>query len=136
MEVIDNRKESVFDKIKAHPVVRKIKKIKNVQLIAAVFIIAIALIIYSGVSAGKNQPAEQVSDTAMDSEEIRLGAMLGGIEGAGKVETMITRRDNTIVGVLIIAEGANDIGVMLKLLDAATTALGVDQSIVDVYAMK
>ena len=72
----------------------------------------------------------------MDDEERRLAAILGGIEGAGRVETMITRRDDEVVGVLVIAEGADDIKVMLKLLEATTTAMGVDKSIVDVYTMK
>lgn len=137
MDVVDNRREGFADKIKANPTVKKLKKIKNLQLIAAVFIIAVALLIYSGVaSKSKSTDVEQVSQSVMDEEEQRLSKILGGIEGAGTVETMITRKDGEIVGILVIAEGAEDISVMLKLLSATTTVMGVDKSIVDVYAMK
>ena len=59
------------------------------------------------------------------------------MEGVGRVETMITRGENDeIVGVIVIAEGAEDIGVRLRLLSAVTTAMGVDKQIVNVYTMK
>jgi hypothetical protein len=38
--------------------------------------------------------------------------------------------------VLVIAEGAEDISVMLKLLNATSTVMGVDRSVVEVYEME
>lgn len=140
MEVLDERKEGTLDKIKNSGVMKKLKGIKNIQVIVAIFIIAVALLIYSSVATrnaaekGANSYGQSAS---MDDEERKLASILGGIEGAGRVETMITRDENdVVVGVLVIAEGADDIAVMLKLLAAATTAMGVDKSIVDVYTMK
>lgn len=72
----------------------------------------------------------------MDEDESRLASILEGLEGVGRVETMITREDDTIVGILVIAEGAEDIAVRLRLLSAVTTAMGVDKQIVNVYTMK
>lgn len=139
MEVHDERKPDVFEKIKGSALLKKIKGIKNIRLIAAIFIIAVALLIYSSVAT--NNAVRDASGTesayGMDQEESRLASVLEGLEGVGKVQTMITRGgDDEIVGVIVIAEGAEDIGVRLRLLSAVTTAMGVDKQIVNVYTMK
>ena len=139
MEVQDERKPDVFEKIKSSPLLKKIKGIKNIRLIAAIFIIAVALLIYSSVAT--NNAVRDASGTesayGMDQEESRLASVLEGLEGVGRVQTMITRGgDDEIVGVIVIAEGAEDIGVRLRLLSAVTTAMGVDKQIVNVYTMK
>lgn len=139
MEVLDERKKDEGGKITAGGLIKKLKGIKNIQVVVAIFIIAVALLIYSTVATGK--AAEKTTgatetSSSMDDEEERLASILGGIEGAGRVETMITRRDDEVVGVLVIAEGADDISVMLRLLEATTTAMGVDKKIVSVYTMK
>ena len=132
MEVVDNRRTSVFDKIKDNPFVKKVFRSKKLRLVISAIIIALALIIYSGVSEKKT---EEVS-TVMDEEETRLSKVLSSIEGAGQVEVMIVREDGVVTGVLVVAEGAKDIGVMLKLLDATSTVMGVDKSVVEVYQME
>lgn len=139
MEVHDERKPDVFEKIKGSALLKKIKGIKNIRLIAAIFIIAVALLIYSSVAT--NNAVRDASGTesayGMDQEESRLASVLEGLEGVGRVQTMITRGENDeIVGVIVIAEGAEDIGVRLRLLSAVTTAMGVDKQIVNVYTMK
>ena len=139
MEVHDERKPDVFEKIKGSALLKKIKGIKNIRLIAAIFIIAVALLIYSSVAT--NNAVRDASGTesayGMDQEESRLASVLEGLEGVGRVQTMITRgEDDEIVGVIVIAEGAEDIGVRLRLLSAVTTAMGVDKQIVNVYTMK
>ncbi len=139
MEVHDERKPDVFEKIKGSALLKKIKGIKNIRLIAAIFIIAVALLIYSSVAT--NNAVRDASGTesayGMDQEESRLASVLEGLEGVGRVQTMITRGgDDEIVGVIVIAEGAEDIGVRLRLLSAVTTAMGVDKQIVNVYTMK
>ena len=131
MEVVDNRRASVLDKIKDNPFVKKVFRSKKLRLVISAIIIALALIIYSGV--GDFQPSEV---TYMDDEETRLATTLSQIEGVGEVKTMITRNGDEISGVLVIAEGAENISVMLKLLDATSTAMGVDKSIVEVYQME
>lgn len=132
MEVVDNRRTSVLDKIKDNPFVKKVFRSKKLRLVISAIIIALALIIYSGVSEKK---AEEVS-AVMDEEETRLSKVLSSIEGAGQVEVMIVREDGVVTGVLVVAEGAKDIGVMLKLLDATSTVMGVDKSVVEVYQME
>lgn len=139
MEVSDERRQSVGARITGATWFRRLKSIKNIRVIAVIFIIAVALLIYSTVATGALETAsrDEMDVSSMDDEEARLAAVLGGIEGAGKVQTMISRDgEDNIVGVLVIAEGADDITVLLKLISATSTALGVDRQIVDVYTMK
>ena len=139
MEVHDERKPDVFEKIKGSALLKKIKGIKNIRLIAAIFIIAVALLIYSSVATNNavRDTSGTESGSSMDSEESRLASVLEGLEGVGRVETMITRgEDDEVVGIIVIAEGAEDIATRLRLLSAVTTAMGVDKQIVNVYTMK
>lgn len=139
MEIRDERKSDVIDKVKNSGIVKKLKSIKNIRLIAAIFIIAIALLIYSTVAMEKatRSASTDVAASEMDAEESRLASILEGLEGVGRAQTMITRGENDeIVGILVIAEGAEDITVRLRLLGAVTTAMGVDADIVNVYTMK
>ena len=132
MEVVDVRKTGVVERIKTNGVYKKILAVKNLRIIVLSIIIAMGLIIYSGVAT--NTKTEEVN--YMDDEENRLASVLESIDGVGSVQVMITRNDGQISGVLVIAEGAENISVMLKLLDATSTAMGVDKSIVEVYQME
>ena len=116
-----------IDKIKADAkgVFEKIKGIKNIKIIVLIFIIAIALIIYSNVATTK-----QSAQTFQNDEETRLSSILSSVEGAGEVETMITKSS----GQVVIADGANNPLVRLRLLQAASSALGVDSEIVSVMS--
>ena len=120
-----------IDKIKADAkgVFEKIKGIKNIKIIVLIFIIAIALIIYSNVATPKRS-----AQTFQNDEETRLSSILSSVEGAGEVETMITKSSGQVVGVLVIADGANNPLVRLRLLQAASSALGVDSEIVSVMS--
>lgn len=131
MEVVDKRKQGVFEKLKNNPSVKKVLAIKNLKIMVVAIIIAIGLIIYSTI-----ETTATTESTYMDQEEIRLATTLSNIDGVGEVKTMITRNGDEISGVLVIAEGAENISVMLKLLDATATAMGVDKSIVEVYQME
>lgn len=139
MEVKDERRSDLFDKVRNSSVLKKIRGIKNIRLIAAIFIIAVALIIYSNVAADRaaSESTAGAPETSMDSDESRLAGILEGLEGVGRVETMITRGENDeVVGIIVIAEGAENIATRLRLLSAVTTAMGVDKQIVNVYTMK
>ena len=109
MEVKDERRSDLFDKVRNSSVLKKIRGIKNIRLIAAIFIIAVALIIYSNVAADRaaSESTAGAPETSMDSDESRLAGILEGLEGVGRVETMITRgEDDEVVGIIVIAEGA------------------------------
>ena len=138
MEISDERKRSLVPRVADSPFIKKLRGVKNIKLIAAAFILAAALLIYSTVAGAMSERRGDAETAAvMNDEEQRLAAVLSGIDGAGSVETMISRgTEGEITGVLVIAEGAEDITVMLRLMSAAATALGVDRKLVDVYSMK
>ena len=131
MEVIDERKTGIAERLKNQPILKKLLAIKNLKIMVIAIIIALGLIIYSDVSTNESGVVSN-----MDQEEIRLASTLSQIEGVGEVQNMITRNGDKISGVLVIAEGAENISVMLKLLDATATVMGVDKSIVEVYQME
>ena len=131
MEVIDERKTGIAERLKNQPILKKLLDIKNLKIMVIAIIIALGLIIYSDVSTNESGVVSN-----MDQEEIRLASTLSQIEGVGEVQTMITRNGDEISGVLVIAEGAENISVMLKLLDATSTVMGVDKSVIEVYQME
>ncbi|MDE6302983.1 MAG: hypothetical protein K2M36_05300 [Clostridia bacterium] len=135
MDISDERKDT--GKSAVGGLVKKLKGIKNIQIIAVIFIIAVALIIYSTVMTSKQKGNATASvSTVMTSDEQRLSSILSNIDGAGRVEAMITMQDGRQIGVLVIADGADSITVRLRLIDATATALGVDKSIVNVFSRK
>lgn len=183
-----------------------IKKIKHIEIIAAVLIIAVILCLYASTPgrflSGKKQSTDDgekvstdtsipVSTGAENTEEARLAAILSNMEGAGKVDVMITyatgpeivpamdrNEMNTVTteqdgdrtsqsqqtdvqerpmtvdgpegsepmvlyqetpeikGVIVIAEGANDIEVYMNLERAVMTILNVRADQVEVFAME
>ena len=166
---------------------------KKIQYVAILLVIIVILAIYFASSGG---PADDISEQptsaviVSDDIEMRLKQTLSNIEGAGRVEVMITYessseivpaisidtqkttttdtnesggsttntentqsdivtingsngstalvlRENSpeVKGVLIIAQGADDIGVKICLLNAVKTILNVSADKVDVYKM-
>ncbi|MBQ3079134.1 MAG: hypothetical protein IJC48_03920 [Clostridia bacterium] len=81
-------------------------------------------------------PDEKNDEGGSTALEERLARVLSNIDGAGKVAVMVNESEEEIQGVLIVAEGAEDIGVRLSLLNAAKTALGIENARINVYQME
>ena len=128
-----------LQKIMQSELYKKLKEIRNLPLIIAIVLLAICLLCFSGKSTSTK------TENTHDELEVRLAETLSAIEGAGEVQCMIYRGESNgydywrnsssaeIEGVIIVAEGAKDISVMLKLKEAATKALCVDAEKVQVY---
>lgn len=67
------------------------------------------------------------------SEESRISRVLSAIEGAGTVEVAVYYEDAAPCGAVVVADGADDIAVQLRLLSAVTTLLGINQNRVSIY---
>lgn len=67
------------------------------------------------------------------SEESRISRVLSAIEGAGTVEVAVYYEDSLPCGAVVVAEGAGDVGVQLRLVSAVTTLLGIGQDRVAIY---
>lgn len=73
--------------------IRKIKSVKNIEIIVCIILIAIILLLYGIVreakkkQSGSGNAGAAIVETASDEE--RLAAVLSKIKGAGKVEVYI-----------------------------------------------
>ena len=114
----------------------KLKTAKNWPWLLALVCCAAALLLFPPGGAVK---------AGMTEEEQRVSATLSRIAGAGDVRVSIYYAQEasafgdssrTLVGAVIVAQGAGDIAVRLNLLRAAETLLGLDANRVDVFLME
>lgn len=74
-----------------------------------------------------------VRNESASTEENRISQVLSAIDGAGTVEVAVYYEDAVPCGAVVVADGAGDVAVQLRLLSAVTTLLGVDQGRVAIY---
>lgn len=74
------------------------------------------------------------ASSAQSQDEIRLSRVLGAISGAGEVEVAVYVDDDALpCGAVIVADGARDPAVQIRLCSAVTTLLGIEADRVAVY---
>lgn len=69
-------------------------------------------------------------------DEARIARVLSDIAGAGEVSVTIYAEDAHPCGAVVVASGAEEIAVRLRLQEAVTTLLGLESSRVAVYPRK
>lgn len=74
-----------------------------------------------------------VQQETASTEESRISRILSAIQGAGDVEVALFYEDSAPCGAVIVAQGANDIAVQLRLTSAVTKLLGIDINRVAIY---
>lgn len=67
------------------------------------------------------------------SEEARISRVLSAMEGAGTVEVALHYDDSVPCGAVVLAEGADSIAVRLRLSEALSALLGIDECRIAVY---
>ena len=72
-------------------------------------------------------------DESASTEESRISRVLSAIDGAGTVDVAVYYEESVPCGAVVVAEGAGDVAVRLRLVSAVTTLLGIGQSRVAVY---
>ena len=109
------------------------KEKKNIIIIALLLalLVAIAFALYGS----KNKVSTVTSDVGKTPTEIKLTRILSEIDGVGNAEVMINEGENGINGVIIVCEGAYNIMTRNDILNAVSTALGVDRGNIAIYAM-
>lgn len=81
---------------------------------------------------------------AASQEERRIAEVLGAIEGAGRVEVALFFGEGSQAfgasseptGAVVVAQGAGDMAVRLRLIRAVRTLLGLPEAAVDVFVME
>ena len=130
----------------------KMGRVKVTQWAALLLALGLAgSLLFSG-SWGAGVLTEQPQDSGAqgDALETRLAAVLSRMEGAGQVEVVIhyaqtvstsawpqesAQETGEPVGVVVVAEGADNLRVRLELAQAVQTLLRLEAESVEVFAM-
>ena len=103
----------------------KLKGVRHLELLLALLALA-ACVLLSGRFSSGEVPLER-----------RMAETLSRVEGAGRVSVVLRcGEDGEAQGAVIVAEGADDLRVMLSLQRAAQSLLGVETARIEVLPME
>lgn len=103
----------------------KLKGVRHLELLLALLALA-ACVLLSGRFSSGEAPLER-----------RMAETLSRVEGAGRVSVVLRcGEDGAAQGAVIVAEGADDLRVMLSLQRAAQSLLGVETARIEVLPME
>ena len=106
---------------------RTIKGARRLEIFIGMAVIAAALLVFTG-SSGMNK------STTLES---RMERVLSSIDGAGRVSVLINEsEEGEVKGVLVVAEGAGELAVRMRLLGAVKATLGTDASRIEIIEME
>ena len=117
---------------------QKVKSIKNIEIYVAL-ILALVVIIFVFAGGGtKNASKTEEDDTYIGQMEHKICSVIQKIAGCGKAEVVISYSgdEENVVGVVVVAEGANDPIIRFKIVEVVVTLLDVDSSNVQVFTYK
>ncbi len=129
---------------------KKCKKIKGFEIICALVIAVIAICIYFSVNVLKASPQEQTSVSASDSKiVVSIKNLLSQIDGVGECDVLVTYKpsdsektgddmDSTdnIQGVVVVAQGGQDVLVRIKIVNALCTLLNIQADDIQIFEKK
>ncbi len=141
MPVQDNRKKKKFSKFKESDFYRRLKSIKNLEFIVAVFFVAVAVLVYSGVTGANNKKNVHYSQNAVvvnqSESEKKLQEILKQIDGVGEVKVYVNGNSkNEVSSVVVIASGAGNLSVKIKICDAVEKFLNIESEKISIYTKK
>ena len=128
----------------------KMGRVKVTQWLLLALGLAGSLLFSGSWGAGVLTEQPQDSGAQGDALETRLAAVLSRMEGAGQVEVVIhyaqtvstsawpqesAQETGEPVGVVVVAEGADNLRVRLELAQAVQTLLRLEAESVEVFAM-
>ena len=120
--------------------VTKLKSVKNIEIVIAVILALIAAALYFAVTAktANNESAATIQTTVqMNENEARLAEMISEISGVGRSRVLITTgNDAQIVGVVVVAEGAENMDNRVKMIRCVEKATGAKVDEIEVFEMQ
>lgn len=105
-------------------------------IIVVVLIIVLVGTIYFINKFQDGGGSSSVSGSAKSATEIKLTGILSSIDGVGSTDVMINEGEEGILGVVIVCDGANNIMTKNDILNAVSTALSIDKSLIAIYSRK
>ena len=116
----------------------RLRAVRHIEWALLALLAAAALMLLSGASSD--------GTTQSGGLERRMEAVLECVQGAGRVRVLVNGSENTdpfsghadrsVVGVLVVAEGADDLNVALALGRAVQTLLGVESDQIEILDMQ
>lgn len=130
--------------------VEKCKKIKGFEIICALLIAAVALCVYFSVNAiTDNRKTQATVKEKRDGLVGEIESILSSIDGVGECEVLVTYKqgsenssvgelDSTdnIRGVVVVAQGGQDVLIRIKIINALCTLLKIEASNIQIFEMK
>ncbi len=128
-----------------------LKKVRGIEWIVLLIVLGVALALIAPSLTPQSSPETQrsppLSVSIGSDEELRLGRVLSSVEGAGEVEVFLTYAEDSgksstakpsqsVKGVIVVAEGAGDVALRIRLTDAVRAALDIPVSRIEVLPMK
>ena len=99
-----------------------------------VFVLLIALLlvfaVYRVFFKGKEKSSTSYETTELEE---RLSQILSKIDGVGNVSVMVSEEEGRAVSAVIVFRGADSILTRMRVVDAASGALGIDKEYILVY---
>lgn len=104
--------------------------VKNIRA-GSWLLLAAALLVLLLLTGRKTESAG-----VADGTEARMERVLNAVDGAGNVKVMIMEEAGSVIGVLVVAEGADDVSVRLRLQSAVHTLMSIDNADISVVPMR
>lgn len=123
-------------------VVSALRGARRVEWIALIALLALAVLL---TQSGTREETQNAQTTPVEQ---RMESVLSMVRGAGKVRVLVRERtpstasfasgteEGQPVGVVVVAEGANDLRVALELARAVQALLGVEMNQIEVLKME
>lgn len=133
----------MFEKIK-QIFKQKDKKIENLIFLLFILIITLICINYIMKDDGDEDEKKQYAGAVLASSqdisdsdlEKRIENILGKIDGVGKVSVLLTYDNESLEGIVIVAEGVNNLDTKVNIISAVEAVTGLGKHKIKVYEMK
>lgn len=107
----------------------------NKKIIIAVALLIVLIFAVFLINKSNKPSSTTAALTEKSATEVKLCDILMSIDGVGEADVMINESENGILGVIIVCDGADNIMVRNDILNAVSTALGVQKSAIAIYSM-
>ncbi len=106
---------------------QRLRAVRHIEWVMLCIACAAVLIVMGG--------AQEASDSATQLER-RIENVLGSVEGAGRVRVLVNEGSGgSVVGVVVVAEGAADLRVALSLQQAVQALMNIEAGQIEVLSM-
>ena len=137
--------------VKLKALIEKCRKIKGFEIICAIVIAVIAICVYFSVNAmtGKSDTVPTQSSSTQEGLVGEIKSILSSIDGVGECEVLITYKyvadsvnadtlnsTDNIQGVVVVAQGGQDVYTRIKITNALCTLLKIEAGNILIFEMK